>query len=112
MTKAYQQGDIVIIPFPYDDLSGTKKRPVIIVSKDNFSKEYFIVAKITSFLRGDTYEFVLEDDVLDTILPKQSAVRVNQVFTAHESLILKKVSRLKKTALIQLSEAIKANFDV
>jgi mRNA interferase MazF len=109
--KNYKQGDIVIIPYPYDDLSGNKKRPVIIVSKDNFSKEYFIVAKITSVLRGDVYEFAFDDTQLDIILSKPSAVRVNQVFTAHESLILKKISKLKKAALIQLNKKIKANFD-
>jgi hypothetical protein len=43
--KNYQQGDIVIIPYPYTDLSGSKKRPVIIVSKNNAVKEYCVVAK-------------------------------------------------------------------
>jgi mRNA interferase MazF len=112
MTKNYTQGDIVVIPWPYDDLTGTKKRPVIIVSKDNFSKEYFIVAKITSVLRGDDHEFPFHNTELETDIPKPSAVRINQVFTAHESLILKKVSKLKKTALTLLTEKIKTNFDV
>lgn len=112
MTKTYSQGDIVVIPWPYDDLTGTKKCPVIIVSKNNFSKEYFIVAKITSVLRGDAHEFPFDNTELETDLAKPSAVRINQVFTAHESLILKKVSKLKEAALLVLSEKIKGNFDV
>jgi mRNA interferase MazF len=63
--KNYQQGDIVIIPYPYTDLSGSKKRPVIIVSKNNAVKEYCIVAKISSVLRGDAHEFVLDNTQLE-----------------------------------------------
>jgi mRNA-degrading endonuclease toxin of MazEF toxin-antitoxin module len=89
-----------------------KKRSVVIVSKNNAVKEYCIVAKITSVLRGDADEFVLENAQLDTHLSKPSAVRMNQVFTAHESLIIKKISKLKKPSLTRLNDNIKTNFDI
>ncbi len=46
MSKSYQQGDIVLIPYPFDDLSGTKRRPVIVVSQNNRFNEFSIVAII------------------------------------------------------------------
>ncbi len=39
----YNQGFIVLIPYPYTDLSNTKKRPVVIISKDSINKENYIV---------------------------------------------------------------------
>ena len=34
----YKQRDIVLIPFPYSDLSGAKQRPALIISNKNLSK--------------------------------------------------------------------------
>ena len=33
---AYQRGDILLIPFPYTDLSAKKTRPAVVVSSDLF----------------------------------------------------------------------------
>jgi len=35
----YKQGEIVLVPFPYSDLSGSKRRPVLIVSNDLYMKQ-------------------------------------------------------------------------
>jgi mRNA interferase MazF len=42
----YNQGDIVLLPYPYTDLSNTKQRPAVIISKDSVNKQNCIVAKI------------------------------------------------------------------
>lgn len=34
----YQRGDVVLVPFPFSDLSTTKVRPAIIVSSDLYHK--------------------------------------------------------------------------
>lgn len=109
---AFRQGDIVLIPYPYDDLSSAKKRPVVLISKDEINIDSFIVAKITSVARDDYFSFHLADPDLTIALPKPSEVRTNQLFTAHKSLIIKKFSHLKQTALVHLTEQIKANITV
>lgn len=35
---AYQRGDVVLIPFPFSDLSATKTRPAIVVSGSLFQE--------------------------------------------------------------------------
>lgn len=52
----YRQGDIVLIPFPYSDLSATKQRPVLVLSNTNYNKMQsdLVVAAITSNLTSKT----------------------------------------------------------
>jgi mRNA interferase MazF len=47
----YNQGDIILLPYPYTDLSNTNQRPAVIISKDAVNKQNYIVAKITSVIR-------------------------------------------------------------
>lgn len=112
MSETYKQGDIVLIPYPYDDLTGTKRRPVIVVSSTSDLNNSFIVAKITSVIRYGANSFLLKNQDLDAVLTKTSEVRTNHIFTANNSLVIKKIARLKKAALIQLTNQIKANFEV
>ena len=45
----YKQGDIILIPFPYTDLTGLKQRPAIIISGEKINKtEDRICCLITS----------------------------------------------------------------
>lgn len=108
----FNQGDIVLIPYPYTDLSNTKKRPVVIISKDSINKQNFIVSKITSVIRNDQFTFPIKDTDTETKLRFKSEVRTNEIFTVHKSLIIKNLTSFKKEPLKQLSEKIKENISV
>ncbi|MDW8365853.1 MAG: type II toxin-antitoxin system PemK/MazF family toxin [Abditibacteriales bacterium] len=34
---AFERGDVVLVPFPFADLTTTKARPAVIVSSDTFT---------------------------------------------------------------------------
>ncbi len=59
----YQKGDVVLIPFPFTDLTTTKTRPAVVVSVNGFEKETgsFTVAMITSIPHTTTYDYELKD---------------------------------------------------
>ncbi len=38
----YEQGEIIIVPFPFTDLSTIKQRPILIISKNNIITKYKI----------------------------------------------------------------------
>ena len=91
------QREIVFIPFPFTDLSGNKKRPVLILSgKDYNSKnEDFICCALTSnpenFRRGIK---ILDKDLDSGSLNYDSAVIPCKLFTPNKSLVLKNLGIL------------------
>ena len=91
----YQEGDIVLIPFPFTDLTNRKIRPAIVLSSElvNFTNDVVLLA-ITGNLRGDDFSFVLSNKHLDAPMRKQSEVRCHKVFTAEQNLIIKKINAL------------------
>ena len=64
----YNQREIVLVPFPYSDLSATKKRPVPIISNNNYNSTFqdVVVCVITSNLFKDEYSINLSNEDLET----------------------------------------------
>jgi mRNA interferase MazF len=112
MAIKYKQGDIILLPYPYTDLSNTKQRPAVIISKDSANKLHYIVAKITSVIRDDKFSFPIAPTDIDRELKYVSEVRINEVFTVSPSIIIKKFASFRKESLIRLTEQIKDHITV
>ena len=52
-TTGYSFGDVVLVPFPFTDQAGTKKRPAVIISSDayNTTQRDLVIMAVTSQLR-------------------------------------------------------------
>lgn len=46
----YERGDVVLVPFPFSDLSRTKRRPALVISSDAYNRvsNDIVIAQITS----------------------------------------------------------------
>jgi mRNA interferase MazF len=55
-TTAYSFGDIVLVPFPFTDQTGAKKRPAVVVSSAayNGARRDLVLMAITSQVRATT----------------------------------------------------------
>jgi mRNA interferase MazF len=112
-TTRYRQGDIVLVTFPFTDLTSAKKRPALVISPDaiNALNQDLILVGITSHLAGDNYAIYLEeDDFLDGALPKKSMVKTTKIFTIHSAIVAKRICRLKPEKLGQVLETIRKLF--
>ena len=62
---AFQRGDVVLVPFPFSDLSGAKVRPAVVVSSPLYhaSEPDLLLAAITSNVVAATApgDYVLAD---------------------------------------------------
>lgn len=107
----YKQREIVLVPFPYSDLSSTKRRPVLIVSNNDYNKKFqdVVVCVITSNQYTDAYSLPLENKDLEIgVLPESSVVKAHKLFTIHQDKIIRKFSLVKTAYFDQIASKIKA----
>ncbi|MBD0368472.1 MAG: type II toxin-antitoxin system PemK/MazF family toxin [Flavisolibacter sp.] len=91
----YKQREILLVPFPFSDLSSSKRRPVLVVSNDVYNQHFpdILVCVITSNLFGDEYSVPLSEIDLETgLLPESSLIKCHKLFTIQQSLILRRFS--------------------
>ncbi len=105
----YRQGDIVLIPFPYSDLSTTKQRPVLVLSNTNYNQVQsdLVVAAITSNLISKSYTIqITADDLDDGQLRTTSAVRVDKIYTFSNQIVIKKFGHLKPSLFTEVKQQL------
>lgn len=105
----YKQREIVLVPFPYSDLSTTKRRPVLIMSNDNYNNQFedVLVCVIITNLYKDAYSVDLANNDLEiSVLPESSVVKAHKLFTIHQSKILKKFSVVKSDYFKKVTEKL------
>lgn len=98
------KGEVVVLPFPFSDLSASKKRPAVVVA--TLTGDDVICCQITSEARFDEYAIVLNNnDFKEGNLQQTSMIRPNRLFTADRSIISYKAGTLngKKVKEIESS---------
>lgn len=103
----YNQGEIVIIPFPFSDLSSIKQRPVLILSKDvnNSISEDIITCGITSRLKDVKYSVLIDNNNLDSgKIPIKSRIKVDKLFTVKKDIIKNKIAKINQSTFNKVKE--------
>ena len=110
----YEQGEIVLIPFPFTDLTTKKKRPVIVLSNKEYNEriEDFIVCGITSNIKDMLYSVLINSkDLVSGFLPKPSRIKVDKIFTLEQSLVIKKFAKVKSEIIRKVKQELFKLFD-
>ena len=86
----FVRGDVVVLNFPFSDLTGTKRRPALVVA--DLINDDIILCQITGRSKKDKYAVNLNNgDCVNGNLNIESYVRSNKLFTADEKTILYKI---------------------
>jgi mRNA interferase MazF len=111
-TTSYKRGDVVLVPFPFTDLTGTKQRPALVISGDAFNstRDDVLIVAITSqvptSLKSD--EFLIPTAELAACgLPKPSIVRLLKLVSLHQQLVIKHIGQMPEPILGQILEQIR-----
>jgi len=96
------KGDVVVIPFPFSDLSATKRRPALVIAV--LPGDDVILCQITSRAVTDSYAIAIAaTDFAHGGLHQDSNVRPDRLFTADTHIIAYRAGAL---TLIKLQEVV------
>ena len=99
------KGDVVVVPFPFSDLTQAKRRPALVIS--TLEGNDLILCQITSQSVKDNYAISLDDKDFETGgLKRSSNVRPNRIFTADIHIILYKAGNLKIEKVTEVIEKV------
>jgi mRNA interferase MazF len=108
-----KQGDIVLIRFPFTDLTATKVRPAMVISSEAFNKgqQDAIFLLITSnILRVTSYDYLVEEahpEFARTGLKKASVFRIGRIHALNQKLAYSRLgaigTKLRAEVLKRLS---------
>ena len=103
--ERFIKGDVVVVPFPFSDLTASKKRPALVIT--TLKGDDIILCQITSKWAKDEYSIELNNtDFERGELPHISFIRPNRIFTADKNIILKCVGHIKKEKFKEVLEKI------
>ena len=98
-------GQVVVIPFPFSDLSQKKLRPALLLA--DAGRGDWIACQITSNPYADSRAITLMDsEFAEGGLQRISYLRPGKLFTCHESLPVNTVGALNQAALQQAWTAV------
>ena len=103
------KGTILLIPFPFTDLSGSKLRPAVVLSE---SQSDVLVSFITTQLQWQEPTDILLTPSSTNKIKKLSLIRLNKMATIDKNLIKGKIGNVLPIQLIEINQKLKVIFDI
>lgn len=98
-------GEVVLVPFPFSDLSQSKVRPAVCLA--NAGRGDWILCQITSNAYGDPVAESLDvTDFTTGSLSVSSFARPGKLFTAHGGLMYRSIGKLTPAAFERVLSAV------
>ncbi len=106
---------VILVPFPFDDLSGTKVRPAVCLTGAIGTHRHVVIAFITSVVppNPEPTDLVLEPssaDFAQTGLRVRSALWLHRVVTVSASIIQRQLGELAPGLQAQVQQRLRAMF--
>ena len=98
-------GKVVLVPFPFSDLSQSKLRPAVVLA--DAGRDDWVLCQVTSNPYGDPHSITLTDEsFMEGSLQIASVARPGKLFTASRSLVLSEIGILKGEMFQQIIKTI------
>lgn len=97
--------EVVTIHFPFSDLSGTKRRPALVLA--DWGGNDVMLCQITTKTHSDGFEVHLQASDFETgNLPVASNIRPNKIFTAERKTILSSKGKISTAKFNEVTATI------
>lgn len=103
------QRDIVLVPIPFTDLTSQRRRPVVVISNDEYNRstDDIVVVAMTSNLRPAGYSFIITSADLDMgTLQRPSRIRVDKIYTLAQSIVVKRFGQVNGATLGRIRQLL------
>ena len=105
----HKQGDIILIPIPFTDLSSSKRRPVLVLSNNDYNSKTddIVVAAITSNILLKDYSInITTDDLVDGNLKVDSCIRADKIYTLSQNIVIKRFGTVNEDVIEEVKSKI------
>lgn len=102
--EAFTKGSVVLIRFPFSDLTDYKLRPAIVLAP--VGSEDYILCQVTSKPYDNKALEIISNDFASGSLHRTSYARPGKLFTANNSILLKEVGLLKQDVIEMLIDQV------
>jgi mRNA interferase MazF len=101
----FAAGQVVVVRFPFSDLTGAKLRPAVVLAEAG--RGDWVLCQITSNAYGDPRALRLtRSDFASGSLRISSYARPGKLFTAHTSLVAASVGELHSDMFVAIRDAV------
>lgn len=101
---AFARGSVVLVRFPFSDLSQSKQRPAVVLADSG--RGDWLLCQVTSKAYSDARAVAINDaDFQSGSLRVTSYARSSKLFTAHQSLIVSEIGVLGHESLTRITDA-------
>jgi mRNA interferase MazF len=101
----YSKGEVILVRYPFSNLSGSKIRPAVVVNATHVSQDVIIVpltSKVSQLLAG---EFMLADWKAAGLNVASAAKR--GLYTVHQSFVIKSIGSLSAKDAGRLDDSLR-----
>ncbi|MDR0692384.1 MAG: type II toxin-antitoxin system PemK/MazF family toxin [Prevotellaceae bacterium] len=103
--ERFIKGTVVVIPFPFSDLSNIKKRPALILA--DLPDDDILLCQITSQPHNEATALALTaSHFVSGSLPVSSFIRPTRIFTASKHIILRKAGTISHALMNNVTEYV------
>ncbi|HEY4508680.1 MAG TPA: type II toxin-antitoxin system PemK/MazF family toxin [Candidatus Paceibacterota bacterium] len=105
----FSLGKIILIPFPFTDLSGVKVRPAVIISNKSIGDDILVAFISTNTKKKSHFEIVVKMNNQNG-LKSDSTVVVSKIATLEKKTVLGEIGKLSKSEILQVKKKLKDLF--
>ena len=108
---------IVLVPFPFDDLTATKVRPAVCLTDEIKPHSHIVLAFITSRVSASASptDFVIDksdSDFTTTGLKVSSTIRLHRLMTVTKSIVLRELGELSLAQRTEIENRLRKLFNL
>ena len=109
------KGKVVLVPFPFDDLTGIKVRPAVCLTNAIGEHRHVVLAFITSqnppdALASDVVFDPASEDFAQTGLRRRSVLRLHRLITVADVIIARQLGTLSEEHQTEVDAALRQVF--